>query len=392
MNTFRRDPSSACALTLKTVALAAALSASSVALAAENGNQRYSPGVGGSDMTSPLVPGWYGQVAMVAYHANKIKGNDGKQLQQSGNISQTQLAASALSAVAPAFPNGINYSGSKVGIKADTYALLPRITYLSSTQWLGGNVGFTAMLPLVRRKIELTGETATINPTAVATISALTSIPQANVAAGLSANVQAGIAAKSSAAYGIGDLEVSPIWHMEIGDHQHVTIAPTVVLPTGDYDATKRSNSGFGNFFTFRPSVQYAFVGDGWDVGGRLVLSFNTRNKDNGYRSGNVLNIDYQAMKFVTEDIRVGLQGYVVEQFTKDSQDLTGFSLSQQATLATSSDLSTGNEMRVYAAGPAVAWLANGGEFMLEGKFLKEFGAKNRTEGQAFWLTLSKPL
>ena len=59
---------------------------------------------------------------------------------------------------------------------------------------------------------------------------------------------------------------------------------------------------------------------------------------------------------------------------------------------ATSSDLSTGNKMRAYAAGPAVAWLANGGEFLLEGKFLKEFGAKNRTEGQAFWLTLSKPL
>jgi hypothetical protein len=36
--------------------------------------------------------------------------------------------------------------------------------------------------------------------------------------------------------------------------------------------------------------------------------------------------------------------------------------------------------------------LRNGGEFMLEGKFLKEYKARNRTEGQAFWLTLSKPL
>lgn len=379
-------------MTLKTVAWAAALSASSLAMAAENGNQRYSPGIGGSDMTSPLVPGWYGQVAAVAYHANKIKGNDGKQLQQSGNITQQQIQASSLAPVAGLFPNGINFSGSKIGIKADTYALLPRITYLSSEQVLGGNVGFTAMLPLVRRKIELTGGTATIDPTAVATISGATGIPQANVRAGLSANVQDGIAAKSSAAYGIGDLEVSPIWHLEIGDHQHMTVAPTLIIPTGDYDATKRANAGFGNFYTFRPSVQYAFVGDGWDVGVRLLLSFNTRNRSNGYRSGNVLNIDYQAMKFVSEDIRVGLQGYVVEQFSDDSQDLTGFSTAERAVLANSADLSTGNKMRVYAAGPAVGWLANGGEFLLEGKFLKEFGAKNRTEGQAFWLTLSKPL
>ena len=38
------------------------------------------------------------------------------------------------------------------------------------------------------------------------------------------------------------------------------------------------------------------------------------------------------------------------------------------------------------------AWLMNGGEMLIEGKFIKEFGAKNRTEGQAFWLTISKPL
>ncbi len=402
MNTFRRDASSACALTLKTVALAAALSASSVALAAENGNQRYSPGVGGSDMTSPLVPGWYGQVAMVAYHANKIKGNDGKQLTQSGKIAQSTLLANpATAGVGNFLPAGVNYSGSKIGIKADTYAILPRITYLSSEQVLGGNVGFTAMLPLVRRKIELTGTAPTIDTAGIAAQLTANGFPgspgssgptAAALGAQLPSAVQASIAGKSSAAYGIGDLELSPIWHMEIGDHQHVSIAPTIVLPTGDYDATQRANSGFGNFFTFRPSVQYAFVGDGWDVGARFVLSFNTRNKENGYRTGNILNIDYQAMKFVTEDIRVGLQGYVVEQFTKDSQDLTGYSPAQQTALATSSDLSTGNKMRAYAAGPAVAWLANGGEFLLEGKFLKEFGAKNRTEGQAFWLTLSKPL
>lgn len=369
MNTFRRDPSSACALALKTVALAAALSASSVAVAAENGNQRYSPGVGGSDMTSPLVPGWYGQVAMVAYHATKIKGNDGKQLQQSGAVPGAPLI----------------YRGAAVNIKTDTYALLPRITYLGSDQVLGGNVGFTVMLPLVRRKADLSSSVPTI-------LTAVGGPVGAGTQSVVGPQIQAGIAAKSSADYGIGDLEVSPIWHMEIGDHQHMTIAPTIIIPTGDYDVSQRANAGNGNFYTFRPSVQYAFVGDGWDLGARFVLSFNTRNKDNGYRTGNILNIDYQAMKFVSEDVRVGLQGYVVEQFTKDSQDLTGYSSAQQLALATTSDLSTGNKMSVYAAGPAVAWLANGGEFLLEGKFLKEFGAKNRTEGQAFWLTLSKPL
>ena len=57
-----------------------------------------------------------------------------------------------------------------------------------------------------------------------------------------------------------------------------------------------------------------------------------------------------------------------------------------------SAALATGNRTSVNAAGPAVAWLKNGGEFLLEGKYIKEIGAKNRLEGDAFWLTLSKPL
>ena len=55
-------------------------------------------------------------------------------------------------------------------------------------------------------------------------------------------------------------------------------------------------------------------------------------------------------------------------------------------------DQEKGSKASVNAIGPAVAWLMNGGEMLIEGKFIKEFGAKNRTEGQAFWLTISKPL
>ena len=157
----------------------------------------------------------------------------------------------------------------------------------------------------------------------------------------------------------------------------------------------QRLNMGYGNFYTFRPSAQYAYIGDGWDVGARGVLSFNTRNKDNGYYSGNMFNVDWQAMKFVTEDVRVGLQGYLVRQLNRDTckagigvanaQCSQSFNLSNAA-------VATGNRTSVNAVGPAVAWLKNGGEFLLEGKFIKEFNAKNRLEGDAFWLTLSKPL
>jgi hypothetical protein len=168
-----------------------------------------------------------------------------------------------------------------------------------------------------------------------------------------------------------------------------VVFAPTLVITTGDYNEAQRINTGFGNYFTFRPSVQYAFIGDGWDIGARGVLSFNTRNQDNGYYSGKMFNLDFQIMGFVSDNIRVGAQGYLVRQLSADTQDLDGYPLSIKDT---TSDLSNGNKAFVNAIGPAAAWLYNGGEMLIEGKFLKEFSARNRTEGRAIWLTVSRPL
>lgn len=337
---------------LKASALVLALAAATSAMAAENGNQRYSAGIGGSDMTTPVVPGLYFQAPMVAYHASKIKGNDGKQLTQN-------LAGFGLPTV-----------NAAVGIDADTYAILPRLTYISSHRLLGAHVGVTAMLPVVKRKADFTLTVPAPysgNPTLVG---------------GLNQRADA----MSGSETGVADLEVSPVMHWEIGDHQSVTFAPTVIMPVGGFKADQRVNAGFGDYYTFRPSVQYAFIGDGWDLGGRAVMSFNTRNKDTGYYSGKIFNFDWQAMTFVSEDIRVGVQGYFVRQLQADTS--TSADPMVQASLAAQ----RGNKASVNAIGPAVAWLMNGGEMLIEGKFIKEFGAKNRTEGQAFWLTISKPL
>jgi hypothetical protein len=348
-------------LRVRSVAAAAVVlaagAASLSAVAGENGLQRYSPGVGGSDMTAPLVPGWYLQVPTVVYRADKLKGNDGKQ-------------ATASTPLAPTLPQ--RAARSLIDAEATNAAFLPRLTYLGSDEFLGGNLGFTAMLPLVHRKAEFRAVSTTIPG-----VTTLTPAP---------AGVQSTVALQNGSEIGLGDAEISPIVHWEIGDHQSVTLAPTLVIPTGDYKSTQRINTGYGNFFTFRPSVQYAFIGDGWDVGVRSVFSFNTRNKDSGYYSGHVFNLDYQVMAFVSEDIRLGLQGYFVRQLSADTYDAS------KAATPSAKEIIDGNKLSVNAAGPAIAWIKNGGEMMVEGKFLKEFNARNRFEGASFWLTVSKPL
>lgn len=349
-------------LAVSPVRLAAcALAASLVSVsagAAENGGQRYSAGIGGSDMTAPLMPGWYFQAPVVAYHAKKIKGDDGKQATRGFAPPVTPLTFRA-----------------KVGIDTDIRAVQPRITYLDNTRVFGANIGFTMMLPIVQRHADFTLTAPDLG---------LGAPTQAGVQAGL--NTQA--AALSRPGTGIGDLELGGILHWELADNQAMTLVTTFVVPTGDYQADRRLNPGFGNFYTFRPSLQYSYIGDGWDFGVRGVLSFNTRNKDTGYRSGNVANVDFQLMTFVSEDIRVGLQGFAVHQFQNDSQDVSYLAVpALQA-----AEIINGNRMRGYGLGPAIGWLKDGGDMMVEGKFIKEFGARNRTEGQAFWLTISKPL
>lgn len=358
---------------LSAVSFAALACVGQQAVAAENGLQRYSPGIGGSDMTAPLTPGLYFQMPLVHYHARKLKGGDHDQ------------ATSATPVAPPDVPVALPGLRSKIGIKADTYAALPRLTYLSTTRVFGANLGFTVMLPLVKRKADFSA-----SPIYAGTyMAAQSATVQNNLTAGINAKLDRTSDGNET---GLGDMELSPVFHWEIGDNQALNIAPTIVLPTGKYDVKQRVNPGYGKFYTFRPSIQYSYIGDGWDFGARTIFSFNTRNKDNGYYSGNMFNVDWQLMRFVSDDVRVGLQGYFVRQISKDTQDLSKFSAQEIADKNLQKEIINGNRSSVTAVGPAVGWVVNGGEALVEGKFLQEFGARNRTEGSAFWLSISKPL
>lgn len=406
------------ATTLVASAVLAVLSIS--AHAAENRSQRYTPGLGGSDMTTVLTPGWYGQLAAVHYHATKLKdsnGNDASTLSSGSvpNATVGQAAAQGATVANPALignnavlgsivtnvagqvaaAGGLTYRTQASNFRADAYVLQPRVTYLSSKQFLGAHVGFTAMVPLIERQTSLAGQTTVADRTAAINagiLAATGSAPLAggvapvvmqNIQSGVNQQAVAGLASRSGSNTGIGDLEFGPVLNWEIGDHQVATLTPTLIVPTGEYNKNNAVNPGFGNFYTFRPSFQYGFIGDGWDVAARAILSFNTRNKDTKYRSGTMLNIDFAAMKFVTEDLRLGVQGFVVQQLTNDSSD----DAVVQATL----DATNGGKMRAYALGPALGWIVNGGEMLVEGKILQEFGARNRAEGTTYMLVLSKP-
>ncbi|WP_374594603.1 transporter [Aquabacterium sp.] len=349
---------------LACAALVAALAAGS-AQATENFGLRYVPGIGGGDMSAPLDPGWYGQVAMFAYHAGKVKD-------------------SPQGSIALGGPFKAVYDTNN---KIDEQGILPRITYISTQKILDANIGFTALFPLINQKVS---SSAQVN-TSASNLPSLAAVPALNakLAATTSDDEHEG------SKFGLSDIELAPIMRWSSDAHQ-VVLIPAILLGTGDFKAGRAYNSGQGKYKTFRPTVQYSYIGEGWDFGIRAAYSISDRDTDTKYRSGNTWNFDWSAMKFINDSTRVGLQGFVIYQATDDTVKPTaegGVSMYNNST-ATGTVLSpiALGKGRAYGVGPAVSWIKDSGTLLVEGKVLKEFGVQNRPEGTMAWLTLSKPL
>ncbi|MBV1774247.1 transporter [Burkholderiaceae bacterium DAT-1] len=333
--------------------------------ASENYDLRYAPGVGGADMSAPMEPGWVVQTPLYSY---------------SGSIDHTSFKSTNLALLgAPIAGTATTAMDSKIRINVD--GVLPRLTYLSNTQFLGANVGFTALLPLLRKKTDVSLN-AVNTKVDVAALQAYA--PKVNAAATVSG--QAVAAANSNASSGVGDLELAPVlrWSNETSQWMFV---PAVVLPTGKYDGDKAANPGSGNFYTFRPLVQYSYIGDGWDVGVRASVAFNSRNRDTHFRNGNYMNLDAALMRSVNDATRVGLAAYAVYQFTEDTVNAP----SANAAMAARQDLTLGKKGYDYGIGPEIAWIKGAGDFMLDARYVREFASDNRPQGGAFWVNLSVP-
>jgi hypothetical protein len=317
------------------LALAAGLAVASSPIQATERNQlRALLGLPGQDLTSPLLPGWYFQVNYQHYAADKVVGDDGK------------VAESAL-------PGG-GRARADARVRADVVA--PRLTWLSEAR-VGeeGRFGLSMTVPFVHTDLR-------VAPTFFGS-------PLPPVAAGV--NAQA--AAASGERSGLGDVEIAPFvdWQDDIS---RATLAMAVVAPTGDYDRQRAVNPGAGNFWTLRPVLTVSKVTEnGWELGLRNTYSFNTRNRDTGYTSGQYLHSDGSALYAVRDGLRVGLGGYLVLQTTDDKG---------------AGAPAHGNKARVFALGPVLSWQNESGRVGAEFKVLEEFGARNRPEGRVAWARL----
>ena len=167
---------------------------------------------------------------------------------------------------------------------------------------------------------------------------------------------------------GVGDIIVDPCilgWHSK---NFHVITGLDIYVPTGSYDENRLANAG-RNYWTFEPVFAMTYLADnGIELSGKFMYAINTKNKDTEYKSGQEFHVDYTVAYHVSKELAVGVGGYYYYQTTDDKQNGV--------------KVADGFKGRVISVGPQASYNYKNMFFTL--KWLKEFDAENRPEGNNF--------
>lgn len=292
--------------------------------AAEQFQLRYNVvgSLGGEMFAPPDVTGFGAGAAATYIDIRKVTGNDGKALTMGVPGGTVPLPAPAPSQLYPTYgPSSATIDGTG-SVRLVNFAL----GYITTDRFAGGRIAFGAVVPYGTKR-QAFGFSAT-TPTlrwSPAVPQAVQSAVGAQFAAGYQAALGAQAASETGESTGLGDIELQGGW-LYTTEQVRVLAGASIVLPTGRYDAAAGPDIGFGNFYTFRPAVQVAYLPTpDFSVAGKLTLGFNTRNRDNQLRSGNWAGAE-MAVAYKTRVGAFGLHGVLVQQIQDDQNNPWGAS------------------------------------------------------------------
>ena len=301
--------------------LLAAASAGAV-LAAEDFRVRYNlaGSIGGEIFAPQSSSGWIGALAYTYIDGRKVTGDDGNKLGITTPPGTVPLPSPAPEALYP------TYDANRVALQTSGHANVMALAlgYITEERYGGGQLIFGALLPLAQNASEVRASAAspTLNWLHPAQpVDTTKAIVQGQFAAGYQTQLSDLAAAESGKISGIGDLELAAGWMRQDGPWKFRAGAAWV-LPTGAYSATKRPNIGFGNYHTLRPEVQVTYLPTAKiALSGKLIMGFNSRNKDKQLKSGDWIGLE-AAAGYMTPIGPVGLHGVHVRQYQDDQNNL----------------------------------------------------------------------
>lgn len=382
--------------------------ASSMGYAAEGFKVRFPlSGSLGGEMLAPITPGVFGSVVATSVNVDKVTGNDGNVI--TGNVAgqlstaqvtavlTPQLGAIPAATTAAAMGSPLNYSGTaKVDLKQKQEIYNIILGFTTKDTYADGHLTFAVNIPYITIDRNLTATSATPNLTTstvtagaptigtpIASLGGALGVPGAAVQTGFSTQYQSNLAALANSSSGkeaaLGDTEISALWSRQL-DRAKIGFGATLVVPTGSYDSTPSAiNTGYGKFYTLRTGGVIAYKAtENLTLGSRVSVAFNTKNKDNNWRSGNFYVVDLAAA-YRTPIGAFGPHVIRVEQF----QDDTGSVSVTGGTLGSNRFSSTG-------AGIFFTTLIPGIKAGLNLSYMKTMESRNALSGSFIQARLSK--
>jgi len=228
-------------------------------------------------------------------------------------------------------------AGNRTGppnFAAFTYANVPRAIWITDTKFLGGYLGVDALLPLVYQDVR---------------------------------------AGDRDSNFGIGDVfaEGTLSWHIQ---HFDFSFGAGFWAPTGDSVAPPSPPIGNGYWTPMLTAgvTWYIDHDKTWSVSALNRYEFNTEQRDTDITPGQAYTLEWGIGKTLAKVYDIGVVGYY-----------------QQQTTAGNVNGSSGYD-RVASVGPEIGVAFPKPMLSVSFRYLYEFMAKDRAQGQTFSLTLTK--
>jgi len=177
--------------------------------------------------------------------------------------------------------------------------------------------------------------------------------------------------------FALGDIGIIPASFYWSSGNFHANLYGLIIAPTGEYNLGSSVNIG-RNYWSLDTVAALTWFNpeSGTEFSVVPGFMFNTENPDTNYKTGTEFHMDFMFNQFVSEDLALGLHGYVYSQLTGDSG---------------SGALLGDFKGEAAGIGPAISWIPKsaGGAVAMSASWVHDVHSKNRLSGDYATLSFS---